>query len=140
MSQTLTTPPVPPHGAGRDLVVLEGLRKRYNVGQPNETEVLQGLNLRLNTGEFAALIGPSGSGKSTLLNILGLLEPATGGRYALDGQSVAELDDEALTRLRRDTLGFVFQFHHLLPAFTALENVLMPVLSRDGRIGGVSGI
>ena len=135
MSQTLTTPPVPPHGAGRDLVVLEGLRKRYNVGQPNETEVLHGLNLRLNTGEFAALIGPSGSGKSTLLNILGLLEPATGGRYALDGQSVAELDDEALTRLRRDTLGFVFQFHHLLPAFTALENVLMPVLSRDGRIG-----
>ena len=135
MSQTLTTPPVPPHGAGRDLVVLEGLRKRYNVGQPNETEVLQGLNLRLNTGEFAALIGPSGSGKSTLLNILGLLEPATGGRYALDGQSVAELDDEALTRLRRDTLGFVFQFHHLLPAFSALENVLMPVLARDGRIG-----
>ncbi len=135
MSQTLTTPPVPPHGAGRDLVVLEGLRKRYNVAQPNETEVLHGLSLRLNTGEFAALIGPSGSGKSTLLNILGLLEPATGGRYALDGQSVAELDDEALTRLRRDTLGFVFQFHHLLPAFTALENVLMPVLSRDGRIG-----
>lgn len=121
--------------AGRDLVVLTDLRKRYNVGQPNETEVLHGLNLHLATGEFAALIGPSGSGKSTLLNILGLLEPATSGRYVLDGQSVAELDDEALTRLRRDTLGFVFQFHHLLPAFTALENVLMPVLARDGRIG-----
>lgn len=121
--------------AGRDLVVLTDLRKRYNVSQPNETEVLHGLNLHLATGEFAALIGPSGSGKSTLLNILGLLEPATSGRYVLDGQSVAELDDEALTRLRRDTLGFVFQFHHLLPAFTALENVLMPVLARDGRIG-----
>ena len=74
MSQTLTTPPP------ADLVVLEGLCKRYNVGQPNETEVLHGLNLRLTTGEFVALIGPSGSGKSTLLNILGLLEPATGGR------------------------------------------------------------
>ena len=138
-------PPVPPEKAtatpaftaraGRDLVVLTDLRKRYNVGQPNEAEVLHGLNLRLATGEFAALIGPSGSGKSTLLTVLGLLEPASSGRYVLDGQSVAELDDEALTRLRRDTLGFVFQFHHLLPAFTALENVLMPVLSRDGRIG-----
>lgn len=124
-----------PSQAGRDLVVLSDLRKRYNVGQPNEAEVLHGLDLRLTTGEFAALIGPSGSGKSTLLNILGLLEPATSGRYVLDGQSVAELDDVALTRLRRDTLGFVFQFHHLLPAFTALENVLLPVLARDGRIG-----
>jgi lipoprotein-releasing system ATP-binding protein len=116
------------------LVVLDGLCKRYNLGQPNETEVLHGLNLRLATGEFVALIGPSGSGKSTLLNILGLLESATGGRYLLDGQSVGELDDESLTRLRRNTLGFVFQFHHLLPAFTALENVLMPVLARDGRV------
>ena len=134
-SEVPAAPPTSAPRAGRDLVVLTDLRKRYNVGQPNEAEVLHGLNLRLATGEFAALIGPSGSGKSTLLNILGLLEPATSGRYVLDGQSVAELDDEALTRLRRDTLGFVFQFHHLLPAFTALENVLMPVLARDGRIG-----
>ena len=128
-------PTIAAPGAGRELVVLERLCKRYNVGQPNEVEVLHDLNLRLATGEFVALIGPSGSGKSTLLNILGLLEPPTGGRHVLDGRSVAELDDEALTRLRRDTLGFVFQFHHLLPAFTALENVLMPVLARDGRVG-----
>lgn len=134
-SEVPAAAPVSAPRVGRDLVVLTDLRKRYNVGQPNEAEVLHGLNLHLATGEFAALIGPSGSGKSTLLNVLGLLEPATSGRYVLDGQSVTELDDEALTRLRRDTLGFVFQFHHLLPAFTALENVLMPVLARDGRIG-----
>ena len=127
-------PPTVARLAAADLVVLDGLSKRYNVGQANEIEVLHKLTLRINTGEFAALIGPSGSGKSTLLNVLGLLEPATSGSYVLDGRSVAELDDEALTRLRRDTLGFVFQFHHLLPAFTALENVLMPVLARDGRI------
>jgi len=116
------------------LIELEAVRKRYNVGQPNEAEVLHGLNLRVQRGEFMALIGPSGSGKSTLLNILGLLERLSSGRYRLLGEEVQALDDAALTLRRRQTLGFVFQFHHLLPAFTALENVTLPVLMAVGRV------
>ncbi|MFN4004254.1 MAG: ABC transporter ATP-binding protein [Hylemonella sp.] len=116
------------------LIELEAVRKRYNVGQPNETEVLHGLDLQVRRGEFMALIGPSGSGKSTLLNILGLLERLSSGRYRLLGEEVQALDDAALTLRRRQTLGFVFQFHHLLPAFTALENVTLPVLMAAGRV------
>jgi lipoprotein-releasing system ATP-binding protein len=116
------------------LVELSQVRKRYSVGRPNEAEVLHGLDLAIGTGEFVALIGPSGSGKSTLLNILGLLERLTSGRYRLLGEDVSELDDTALTLCRRRTLGFVFQFHHLLPAFTAEENVTLPALIRDGRV------
>ncbi len=116
------------------LVALSGVRKRYNIGLPSEVEVLHGIDLTLARGEFVALIGPSGSGKSTLLNLLGLLEPPTAGHYTLAGQRVEGLDDDGLTRLRRETLGFVFQFHHLLPAFTALENVTLPALARDGRV------
>jgi len=122
------------HTAGAELVQISGLRKVYNPGEPNEIEVLHGLDLRIRQGEFAALIGPSGSGKSTLLNVLGLLERGSSGQYTLAGEDVGRLDDEGLTRLRRDTLGFVFQFHHLLPAFTAEENVSMPVRSRDGVV------
>ena len=116
------------------LVLLDGLRKSYNLGRPNEVEVLHGLALQVRRGEFVALIGPSGSGKSTLLNVLGLLEPPTAGSYRLLDQETAGLDDTALTRLRGQALGFVFQFHHLLPAFTALENVTLPMLMREGRI------
>ena len=119
------------------LVELRRLTKDYNVGQPTEVQVLHGLDLRIEQGEFAALIGPSGSGKSTLLNILGLLERASGGEYLLQGQAVQHLHDDELTRLRREALGFVFQFHHLLPAFTALENVSLPALMRDGRVSSV---
>jgi lipoprotein-releasing system ATP-binding protein len=116
------------------LIELDGLRKSYNIGLPNETEVLHGLSFRIGRGEFAALIGPSGSGKSTLLNIIGLLERMTGGSYRIEGEEVNGLDDAALTLRRRSTLGFVFQFHHLLPAFSALENVTLPALMREGRI------
>ena len=119
--------------AGR-LIELADVHKSYNIGLPSETEVLHGLSLTMDRGEFVALIGPSGSGKSTLLNIVGLLEPMTAGSYRINGTAVASLDDRALTLLRRDTLGFVFQFHHLLPAFTALENVTMPGLIRDGHV------
>jgi lipoprotein-releasing system ATP-binding protein len=117
------------------LVTLRDIRKRYKVGLPSEAEVLHGLDLELARGEFAALIGPSGSGKSTLLNVLGLLERATSGHYELAGQAVDGLDDDARTALRRDTIGFVFQFHHLLPAFSAVENVTLPALARDGHVG-----
>ena len=117
------------------LIALEGVRKSYNLGQPNEAEVLHGLSFSLGRGEFAALIGPSGSGKSTLLNIVGLLERMNSGSYRIQGEEMNGLDDAGLTLRRRRALGFVFQFHHLLPAFSALENVTLPGLMREGRVG-----
>ncbi|MDP3252940.1 MAG: ABC transporter ATP-binding protein [Hydrogenophaga sp.] len=122
-----TTAPVP-------LIELSAVRKTYNPGLPSETEVLHGLNLRVMPGEFIALIGPSGSGKSTLLSIIGLLERMSSGTYRFQGEEVQGLDDNGLTMRRRNLLGFVFQFHHLLPAFTALENVTMPALMAEGRV------
>ena len=116
------------------LIELEGLRKSYNLGLPNEAEVLHGLTLRVQRGEFIALMGPSGSGKSTLLNILGLLERMTAGSYRLQGEAVQGLEESALTLRRRRMLGFVFQFHHLLPAFSALENVTLPALMQEGLV------
>lgn len=121
------------------LVVLEALHKTYNEGQPNAEEVLHGIDLVLRNGEFTALIGPSGSGKSTLLNILGLLEGGSDGMYRLTGRDVTALDDDARTEARHSTLGFIFQFHHLLPAFTALENVMLPAMMRGGARGGDGG-
>jgi lipoprotein-releasing system ATP-binding protein len=109
---------------------LEGVTKDY--GDAVITRVLRGIDLELQRGELAALIGPSGSGKSTLLNLLGLLDRPTGGRIVVAGRDTADLDDEGLTRLRGETLGFVFQFHHLLPAFTALENVMLPAWAGEG--------
>lgn len=116
------------------LLHLQGVRKSYNVGQPGEVEVLHGIDLQMAAGEFVALVGPSGSGKSTLLNVLGLLERMTHGSYQLRGQETRTLDDNGITLLRRQALGFVFQFHHLLPAFTALENVTLPALMAQGVV------
>ena len=116
------------------LIELRDVRKSYNVGLPNEAEVLHGLSLRLDRGEFVALIGPSGSGKSTLLNVLGLLERMSQGSYRLLGEEIKGLDDATLTQRRARALGFVFQFHHLLPAFTALENVTLPTLMQRGHV------
>jgi lipoprotein-releasing system ATP-binding protein len=116
------------------LIELKQVRKTYNLGLANEAEVLHGIDLRVNTGEFIALMGPSGSGKSTLLNIVGLLERTTAGHYQLQGEEMVGLDDGGLTMRRRRLLGFVFQFHHLLPAFTALENVTLPGLMAEGRV------
>ena len=126
-----STPVAKPSSA---LLELGAVCKRYNVGLPNETEVLHGVSFNIARGELVALIGPSGSGKSTLLNILGLLERMTSGSYRIEGEEMVGVDDEALTLRRRTTLGFVFQFHHLLPAFTALENVTLPALMREGRV------
>ena len=112
---------------------LDGVRKSYGVGMPVETEVLHGVDLVIGRGEFTALIGPSGSGKSTLLNVIGLLDRVSGGRVLLEGRETGVLDDAELTRLRGRGIGFVFQHHYLLPEFTALENVMMPVLAARGR-------
>lgn len=112
---------------------LEGVHKSYNIGTPTEIEVLHGIDLVLRHGEFAALIGPSGGGKSTLLNVVGLLDPPDGGQIFIAGQETSALDDTERTRLRGRSIGFVFQYHYLLPAFTAIENVMMPVLAARGR-------
>jgi len=117
--------------ASDPVVRLEGVRKTY--GERVVTEVLKGIDLDLAGGELCALTGPSGSGKTTLLNLVGLLDRPTEGRIALAGVDVSAMDDRERTTMRATRLGFVFQFHHLLPAFTALENVMMPLLARHGR-------
>ena len=108
------------------IVELQGIRKSYGLGTPVVTEVLHGIDLSIANGEFAALTGPSGSGKSTLLNIIGLLEAPSSGRLSVDGQDTAGMSDATRTALRGRSIGFIFQFHHLLPGFSALENVMMP--------------
>ncbi len=115
-----------------EVLKLEGIRKSFNVGQPNETEILHGIDLILRAGEFCSLIGPSGSGKSTLLNIVGLLDRPTQGTLAILQNETTHLNDDALTRLRRHSIGFVFQYHHLITAFTAIENVMLPMLGDRG--------
>lgn len=115
------------------VVELTQVCKSFNVGKPNEIEILHNIHLQLDRGEFCAVMGPSGSGKSTLLNIIGLLDRPTQGLLTLNGEETTQLDDHALTRLRGHAIGFVFQHHHLLSAFTALENVMMPMMGSHGR-------
>ena len=107
-----------------------GLTRSFSQG--GETiEVLRGVDLHVGPGEIVALLGPSGSGKSTLLQAVGLLEGGFGGSIKIDGEEAARLDADGRTRVRRDKLGFVYQFHHLLPDFNASENVELPLLIRD---------
>jgi lipoprotein-releasing system ATP-binding protein len=106
---------------------LRGIVREYRSG-PSLLKVLDGADLSLNRGELVGLVGPSGSGKSTLLHTAGLLERAEGGEVLLDGESVLQLSDGVRTRLRREKLGFVYQFHHLLPEFDARDNVAMPLM------------
>jgi len=115
-----------------EILRLERVCKSYNLGLPTETEVLHDVDLRLERGEFVALIGPSGSGKSTLLNIVGLLDRPSAGRLLIKGEDTASLSDAAITHLRGHTIGFVFQYHLLISAFTAKENVMMPMLVDRG--------
>jgi lipoprotein-releasing system ATP-binding protein len=116
-----------------EVLKLEQIKKSYNVGTPVETEVLHGIGLSMQSGDFLALMGPSGSGKSTLLNIIGLLDRPTSGRLLINGEETSLLGDAALTRLRGETIGFIFQYHYLISAFTARENVMMPMLVDRGR-------
>ena len=105
---------------------LEGIQKAYNKGKSSEVAVLKGASLTLNMGEIVALVAPSGAGKSTLLHIAGLLETADAGRVFIGGEEVGQKSDDRRTALRRDKIGFIYQFHHLLPEFTAVENVALP--------------
>jgi lipoprotein-releasing system ATP-binding protein len=114
------------------LIDVKDLIKTYGEGEA-ETRVLRGLNLTLDEGELAALLGPSGSGKSTLLTILGTLLRPTSGTYTMLGEELTRASDAQLTEFRNRHIGFVFQFHHLLPDFTALENVIFPMAVREGR-------
>ena len=106
---------------------VEGLSRAFTQGD-RTIHVLRGVDLTLAPGEIVALVGPSGSGKSTLLQAVGLLEGGFSGSIQIQGQEAANLDDDGRTRLRRDALGFVYQFHHLLPEFNARENVIIPQL------------
>lgn len=114
-----------------DVLKLTGITKAYNEGQPNEVNVLRGCELTLSEGEVVALVAPSGSGKSTLLHMAGLLDTPDAGRVEIAGQDMSGLSDRRRTIARRQDVGFVYQFHHLLPEFSALENIVLPQLA-DG--------
>ena len=114
-----------PTSEAEDVILrLDDIRKTYTNGV--DEEVLFGVDLELRTGDFAVLVGKSGSGKTTLLNIIGLLDTPTAGRLFLDDRETSTLDEDERAQLRREYIGFIFQFHHLLPDFNVLENVLMP--------------
>lgn len=113
-----------------DLVLeLRGVSKTYNTGLPNEVQVLRGVDLAVKAGEVVALVAPSGAGKSTLLHMAGLLDTPDAGDVVFAGQNMNGLSDTKRTGLRRDDVGFVYQFHHLLPEFSAVENVILPQLA-----------
>ncbi len=108
---------------------LAGVEKGYNHGKPSEIRVLRGIDLTLGAGEVVALVAPSGAGKSTLLHIAGLLDTADKGTVTIGGQAVKDLSERARTTMRRAEVGFIYQFHHLLPEFSALENIVLPQLA-----------
>ena len=110
------------------ILTLSKINKIYNAGEPSEVAVLHDIDLEIKKGEFVAIMGPSGSGKSTLLNIIGLLDRPSSGHLSINGQDTSMLDDTELTHLRGHRIGFVFQYHYLISAFTVLENVMMPQL------------
>ena len=106
---------------------LAGVHKSYNLGKPTQLDVLRGVELDIAAGQIIGLIAPSGAGKSTLLHIAGLLDTPDSGAVLLNGEDIGHANDRQRTELRRETLGFVYQFHHLLPEFTALENIALPM-------------
>ncbi|MBP6678280.1 MAG: ABC transporter ATP-binding protein [Paracoccus sp.] len=112
-----------------DVLVLDGVSKTYGKDGPAPVPVLSDLSLRVGRGEVVALVAPSGAGKSTLLHIAGLLDTADSGRVLLNGRDMTDESDRARTEARREALGFVYQFHHLLPEFTATENIVLPQLA-----------
>lgn len=112
-----------------EVLKLAGVTKGYNHGLPTEVRVLQGVDLSVAAGETVALVAPSGAGKSTLLHIAGLLDTPDGGSVSLEGEDMTALNDRRRTAARRGEVGFIYQFHHLLPEFSALENIVLPQLA-----------
>ncbi|MFD1883146.1 ABC transporter ATP-binding protein [Paracoccus pacificus] len=112
-----------------DVLTLSDVTKTYNLGTPAAVEVLRGVDLSIARGEVVALVAPSGAGKSTLLHIAGLLDTPDSGQVLLNGRDMTGLGDRARTTARRAELGFVYQFHHLLPEFSAAENIILPQLA-----------
>jgi lipoprotein-releasing system ATP-binding protein len=108
---------------------LQGIEKTYNKGKPSEVMVLRGATLSVKAGEVVALVAPSGAGKSTLLHIAGLLDTPDAGQVRLAGRDMNDLADRTRTEVRRADVGFIYQFHHLLPEFSALENIVIPQLA-----------
>lgn len=119
------------------MLVLENLKKSYQTNANTTLEVLKGVSFQAEKGEVIAIVGQSGTGKSTLLHILGTLDRPTSGTVRFGGKDVFDQDDEALASFRNEKIGFVFQFHHLLPEFNALENVCMPALIQNKRLKDV---
>ncbi|MGC3936272.1 ABC transporter ATP-binding protein [Roseobacter sp. EG26] len=111
------------------VLTLSGIEKSYNLGLPNEVRVLRGIDLTVERGEVVALVAPSGAGKSTLLHIAGLLDTADKGRVEIAGADMTILSDNRRTAARRTDVGFIYQFHHLLPEFSAQENIVLPQLA-----------
>ncbi|QXT40796.1 ABC transporter ATP-binding protein [Gymnodinialimonas ceratoperidinii] len=118
-----------PEATAEPALILEGIEKSYNHGKPNEINVLRGASARIERGEIVGLIAPSGAGKSTLLQIAGLLDTADAGQVEIGGRLVTGASDRARTAARRGQVGFVYQFHHLLPEFSAVENIVLPQLA-----------
>ncbi len=122
------------HAAEQNIVLqLDQLNKIFNAGTPLENHVLHDITLQVSRGELVALVGTSGSGKSTLLNVMGLLDVTSSGELRIQGHLTQGLDEQQRTQLRSESIGFVFQFHHLISAFSVLDNVLMPLMLRYGK-------
>jgi lipoprotein-releasing system ATP-binding protein len=111
------------------VLVLDGIEKGYNIGKPNAVHVLRGASVSVARGEIVALVAPSGAGKSTLLHIAGLLDAPDAGSVRIAGEDLSRASDRVRTAARREQIGFVYQFHHLLPEFTAAENIILPQLA-----------
>lgn len=114
--------------AGNIIIDLKGIIKRFYVGQPNELEILHGIDLKVQEGEFVSIVGSSGSGKTTMMNIIGVLDRPTEGDYILDGMDVAHAKDKELSMIRNRKIGFVFQTYNLISRTSALKNVELPML------------
>ena len=110
------------------MIELQGIIKRFYIGQPNELEILHGIDLKVNRGEFVSIVGSSGSGKTTMMNIIGILDRPTEGEYMLDGVDVAHAKDRDLSMIQNKKIGFVFQTYNLISRTSALKNVELPML------------
>nr|WP_319250304.1 ABC transporter ATP-binding protein [uncultured Celeribacter sp.] len=129
MNETTATTMATTAATAKPMLALSGIVKTYNAGKPNQVEVLRGIDLNVSRGEVVGLIAPSGAGKSTLLHISGLLDLPDAGQVAIAGEDMTGLSDRRRTAVRRAGVGFIYQFHHLLPEFTALDNVVLPQLA-----------